>query len=149
MKLWLVFLSALMVSCVSTPQGLTVKQYHLRENMFDHDDDPMVRGEVQRRLHGAVTVDERRDKIGHYYHVTWNAENSADSVDEIVFEYMQSASGSKIKKAVHKNPGGGSCEAHFAITAHDYQRNGRVLAWLTTARRDGKVIATKRSYMWR
>jgi hypothetical protein len=149
MKQWLVLLSLLVVSCVSDPIGLNVKQYHLRENMFNQNGDLMARGEVQRLLHGAVTVEERREKIGQYYHVIWKQESAGMEGDEIVFEYQQASSGSKIKRLVHKTAAAKEMEAHFSIVGDDYRRNGRVLTWRATVRRDGRTIGSQKSYMWR
>jgi hypothetical protein len=129
--------------------GLTVKQYHLRENMFSENNDLMARGEVQRLLHGAVTVEERRQKVGQYYHMIWKQPTDKPRPVEFVFEYLQAGSGSQVKRQVQKGTVLSQAEAHFAITGHDYQKNGRVLAWRASVKRDGQVLATKRSYMWR
>ena len=145
MKQLLVLLSLFFVSCVSDPMGLTVKQYHLRENMFEQNDDQMARGEVQRLLHGAVTVEERRQKIGQYYHVIWQQPEGAVEPVDFVFEYLQAASGSKVKRIVHK----ASLDTYFTITGNDYRKNGRVLAWKVSVRQDGNTVASKQSYMWR
>lgn len=129
--------------------GLTVKQYHLRENMFDENNDLMARGEVQRLLHGAVTVEERRQKVGQYYQVIWKQPREQERPVEFVFEYLQAGSGSKIKRLVQKGTVSTQAEVFFTITGNDYQKNGRVLAWRASVKRDGEVLATKRSYMWR
>lgn len=138
-----------LASCASDPKGLTVKQYHLRESMFDFNNDLMARGEVQRLLHGAVSVEERRQKTGQYYHVIWNPESGSGVPVEVVFEYLQAASGSKIKKQVQRVEGGSQADVYFTIAGNDYLRNGRVLAWRVTVREGGRVIASEQSYMWR
>ncbi|TAE91525.1 MAG: hypothetical protein EAZ81_06040 [Verrucomicrobia bacterium] len=95
---WLLALALIVLaSCSGDPQGLTVKQYHLRESMFRENNDLMARGEVQRLLHGAVTVEERLQKVGQYYHVIWNDDSYRGQEVEVVFEYLQAASGSKVK----------------------------------------------------
>lgn len=149
MKQWLVLLSMLMVSCVTDPIGLNVKQYHLRENMFNENGNLMARGEVQRLLHGAVTVEEKRQKIGQYYHVIWKQDDAGIEADEIVFEYQQASSGSKIKRLSHQAAATKNIDAYFSIVGNDYRRNGRVLSWRATVRRNGQIIATQKSYMWR
>ncbi len=150
MKLLLLLLCLPMISCVTVKDGLTVKQYHLREDMFDEDDDLMVRGEVQRILHGAVTMEERKEKIGQYYHVIWKEEGQWPQPVELVFEYLQAASGSKVKTMVRKgNCHEGQFDAYFSVAGHDYQKNGRVLAWRISAKRNNKELARKQSYMWR
>lgn len=149
MKQWLVLLSLLMVSCVSDPIGLTVKQYHLREKMFEQNDDLMARGEVQRLLHGAVTIEERQQKVGQYYHAIWKQSTSKEQPIEVVFEYLQAGTGSKIKRLVKSGSATNRFDAYFTIAGHDYSKNGRVLAWRTTVRSGGTVVASKQSYMWR
>lgn len=149
MKQLFALLCLCLASCVSDPMGLTVKQYHLRENMFDENNDLMARGEVQRLLHGAVTVEERRQKVGQYYQVIWKQPREQERPVEFVFEYLQAGSGSKIKRLVQKGTVSTQAEVFFTITGNDYQKNGRVLAWRASVKRDGEVLATKRSYMWR
>ena len=149
MKVFLSLLSLLMVSCASDPQGLTVKQYHLRENMFEQNDDQMARGEVQRLLHGAVTVEERQQKIGQYYHVIWQQPVGKPEPIEVVFEYLQAGSGSKVKRLVQNGSVMLRSDAYFTIAGNDYRKNGRVLAWRVTVKRSGSILASKQSYMWR
>ncbi len=138
-----------LASCVSDPHGLTVKQYHLRENMFDQNVDLMARGEVQRLLHGAVTVEERRQKIGQYYQVIWNQPGHSSSSMEVVFEYLQAGSGSRVKRLAQRAPVQDRIDAYFSIVGNDYHQNGRVLAWRVSLKDEGKEIASKQSYMWR
>jgi hypothetical protein len=149
MNRWIMLLCLGFASCVSDPRGLTVKQYHLRENMFQQNVDLMARGEVQRLLHGAVTVEERRQKVGQYYQVVWNQPDSSSSEVEIVFDYLQAGSGSKVKSLERRFPAQDRVDAHFSVVGSDYQQNGRVLAWRVSVKRNGTVIASKQSYMWR
>ena len=150
MKPLLLLLCLPMISCVAVKDGLTVKQYHLREDMFDEDDDLMVRGEVQRMLHGAVTMEERKEKIGQYYHVTWKEQAQSQQPVQVVFEYLQAASGSNVKTMERKgNCHEGRFETYFSVAGQDYQKKGRVLAWRISAKRNNKELASKRSYMWR
>jgi hypothetical protein len=145
----MMLLCLVLASCASDPQGLTVKQYHLREDMFDQNVDLMARGEVQRLLHGAVTVEERRQKIGQYYQVIWNQPGQASSSLEVVFEYLQAGSGSMVKRLVQRAPFHDRIDASFSIVGNDYRQNGRVLAWKVTIKEGGKTLASKQSYMWR
>ena len=145
----MMLLCLVLASCVSDPHGLTVKQYHLRENMFDQNVDLMARGEVQRLLHGAVTVEERRQKIGQYYQVIWNQPGQTSSSMEVVFEYLQAGSGSTVKRLVQSAPFHDRLDAYFSIVGNDYRQNGRVLAWKVTVKDGGKTLDSKQSYMWR
>lgn len=146
----LIFAACLCVaSCYSDPKGLTVKQYHLRENMFRQNNDLMARGEVQRLLHGAVTVEERRKKVGQYYHVIWIQPEDSEQEIEVVFEYLQAASGSKVQRMVQRGKVKERVDAYFEITGDNYFRKGRVMAWRCSIRVNGNEVASKRSYMWR
>ena len=147
---WLLALALIVLaSCSGDPQGLTVKQYHLRESMFRENNDLMARGEVQRLLHGAVTVEERLQKVGQYYHVIWNDASYRGQEVEVVFEYLQAASGSKVKTFRTHGISQKRFDAYFSVVGTDYQRNGRVLAWRVSFRHQGKEIASKKSYLWR
>jgi hypothetical protein len=153
MKYLLAAFCLLIVSCAKTPQGLTVSTYHLRESMFQENDDQMVRGEVQRYLHGAVTVEERSQKIGQYYHVTWKQSDQLTAglagKTEVVFEYLQAASGSKVKRIVQRAQSPAHADAYFTIAGKDYAKNGRVLAWRVSVHNNGETLGSKQSYLWR
>ncbi len=153
MKYLLAAFCLLIVSCAKTPQGLTVSTYHLRESMFQENDDQMVRGEVQRYLHGAVTVEERSQKIGQYYHVTWKQSDQLTAglagKTEVVFEYLQAASGSMVKRIVQRAQSPAHADAYFTIAGKDYAKNGRVLAWRVSVHNNGETLGSKQSYLWR
>jgi hypothetical protein len=151
MKLWK--FSVLMIpvlaqlSC-SAPQVLEVRPLHLREIGGDEGDDPMIRGEHQRRMHGAISVAEQGQKLGYYYTVLWDG-SSGSGPGEVVFEFQQGATGSRVKKMTHRIPAGeGSGKAEFAIIGEDYRKGGRVLAWRCKLIRDGREVASKQSYLW-
>ena len=147
---WLTLLCGIVLtSCATTQNGLTVKQYHLRENMFNVDSDMMARGEVQRYLHGAVTKEERKQKAGQYYHVIWKEPITKAEPVEVVFEYLQTTSGSTVKRQVQRGGSNGTMDAYFTITGNDYAQHGRVLAWHCSVKKHGDVVASKKSYMWR
>ena len=121
--------------------------------MFQENDDQMVRGEVQRYLHGAVTVEERSQKIGQYYHVTWKQSDQLTAglagKTEVVFEYLQAASGSMVKRIVQRAQSPAHADAYFTIAGKDYAKNGRVLAWRVSVHNNGEALGSKQSYLWR
>jgi hypothetical protein len=117
--------------------------------MFDENEDPMARGEVQRHLHGAISVKEREQKIGQYYHVIWNEPMTKPLPTQIVFEYLQAGSGSKVQRVVKESSSPGTVDAYFTIAGDSYAKKGRVLAWRASVKRGGKTLASKQSYMWR
>lgn len=132
----------------STPKVLEVRPLHLREIGGGEDADPMIRGERQRRMHGAISVAEQGEKLGYYYTVLWN-DGDGSVAGEVVFEFQQGATGSRVKRMTHRIPTGeGSGKADFAIIGEDYRKGGRVLAWRCKLLRDGREVASKQSYLW-
>jgi hypothetical protein len=138
-----------LASCAGGAGKLEVKQFTLRDTEVQTGDDPMVRGEKRRLLHGAVSVAEQRQRLGQYYTVQWQDE-SAGGPMEVVFEYQQGASGSKVKRAVQRFAAGEtSGRAEFRVIGDDYTKGGRVLAWRISLVRGGHELANRRSYLWR
>ena len=143
----LLLLVVLISSCGTQEMGLQVKQYHLRERMFEEDSDPMARGEVRRFLHGCVTVEEKLQKVGQYYHVIFRQDET--QAVETIFEYRQAATGSKVIRSSRKSPASKEIHEYFAINGDSYRKKGRVLAWRVRIISHGKTIASEHSYMWR
>jgi hypothetical protein len=140
----------LLGSCVGPPAPLVVKQFKMLDVEIDNSADPMVRGEKQRRLFGAVSGAEQFGRLGAYYTILWRDPKGAGSGEvEVLFEYQQGATASKVKRLSKRF---GSAEAsgkvEFAIIGNDYAKQGRVLAWKTTLTRGGRVVATEKSHLW-
>ena len=137
-------------SCAKAPDPLTVRQYQLRDQVSLDADEPMMRLEKQRRLLGAVSMEERRAKLGQYYTLLWQDEARAGSGEaEIIFEYQQGATASKVKRRVKKFPSSDhSGKAEFSFIGDDYFKGGKVLAWKATLQRGKTVVATRKSYLW-
>ncbi len=135
-----------LLSC-SAPQVLEVRPLHLREIGGDEGDDPMIRGERQRHFHGAIGIQEQSQRLGYYYTVMWDDDSS--EAGQVVFEFQQGSTGSRVKKMTHRIEGGKpSGQAEFAIIGDDYRKGGRVLAWRCKLIRDGREVASKQSYLW-
>ena len=99
-------------------------------------------------FHGAIGIGEQGDRLGYTYTVLWNDASSSDA-GQIVFEYQQGSTGSRVKKMVHTIAAGeGSGRAEFAILGDDYREGGRVLAWRCTLTRGGREVASRHSYLW-
>ncbi len=141
--------------CASGPDkvGFTkVKYYHLKEQNRRAESmsiDPMLRFERQHFLHGAVTVEEKRDRVGHYYTMFWNAGPHRGPVT-LRFAYRQSKAGERIftheqlvKDVKARNT------TSFRITGGNYHRFGRVVAWEATLLESDRVIDTTRSFLWK
>lgn len=111
----------------------------------------MARMEKDRRLHGAVSMAERRAKLGQYYTLLWNDPGGVGQGPvELVFEYQQGATASRVKRMTQRFPASqaeGSVE--FAVIGEDFTKGGKVLAWKATVTRGKRVLATRQSYLWR
>ena len=142
----LIFLAAcLLASCAGSNDALVVKQFTLRDQEPDKEKDPMVRNEKQRRLHGAVSMEERKGRLGQYYTALWHADHGAEK--SIVFRYQQG--GSRIKEMRRDIPAGtAEGKEEFAIIGDDYFNNGRVLAWKMDLIVGGQTIGSRQSYLW-
>lgn len=151
MNLWyLLSVVILLSACAGPPEALVVKQFQLRDEAASSSDEPMVRMEKGRRLHGAVSMAERRNKLGQYYTLLWHDPASAGQGDvELVFQYQQGATASRVKKMVRSFPASSSeGSAEFAVIGEDYFTGGRVLAWKATLKRGDRELASRQSYLW-
>ena len=141
-------LMALVLASCGTPSALDVRPMHLRTLEVAPEDEPMIRGEQQRRFHGAVGVREREQRLGHYYTVLWNDEDTGPEVT-VRFEYQQGSTGSKVLRQEQKFDGGMTHgKAEFKIIGQNYIEQGRVLAWRCSLWRGGREIASRQSYLW-
>lgn len=128
---------------------MEVKSFQLRDAKNEVNEDPMVRGEKLRRLYGAVSVEEQKQRLGQYYTVLWR-DASATSPVEVVMEYQQGGTASKVKREVRKFPAG-STEglAEFSVVGDNFIKNGRVLSWRISLWRGGRELEHRQSYLWR
>jgi len=142
-------LACLLVACTSTDRTLVVKQFTLRDSGNPDRDDPMVRGEIQQRMYGAVSDSERRDRLGQYYTVQWWDQSEVGSPAELVFDYQQAATGSEVKREVRGfDAEATSGQAEFRFVGEEFRKDGRVLAWRVALMRGGYELASKQSYLW-
>lgn len=147
-----IFLVALLIgACAGPPETLVVKQYLLRDEKTGKSSDPMVRMEKTRRLHGAVSMEERRQRLGQYYTIAWHDPDGVGKGPvEVIFEYQQGATASEVKRMTKSFPAGDAAgSAEFAVIGDDYFQVGKVLAWRASVTRDGREIASRQSYLWR
>lgn len=135
----------LLAACSSQTEPLVVKQFTLRDQDGFKEKDPMVRIEKLSRLYGAVSLEERKGRLGQYYTALWSADPGAEK--EIVFSYQQG--GSKVKEMRRSIPAGTAAgKEEFAIIGDDYFTNGRVLTWKMDLVVGGETISSKKSYLW-
>ena len=136
-------------ACSGPTEPLTVKQFTLRDQESSVVDDPMVQNEKLRRLYGAVSVEERKQRLGQYYTVLWNDPKTLGFRREIVFRYQQSGSGSLNKEMRRSlSPKALEGKEEFTVIGDEYFEKGRVLAWKIDFTANGETIASKQSYLW-
>ncbi len=147
---WLIPVSILLLAACAAPEPLSVHSHTVRDQSHDDErDDPMGRNEKLRRLHGAVSMEERKNLLGQYYTIRWNDEAVAKGPVTVVFEYQQGATGSRVKSIRSEFPADlTSGTAEVSVIGEDYFQGGRVLAWRATLLRGNETIATRRSYLW-
>lgn len=146
MKRSYLFAFTLVLSACSAPtEALRVKQYILRDLTPPTEGDPMILHEKNSRLYGAVTLQEREERLGQYITVLWHAKPSSGR--EILFRYRQGGSRIKeMRRALPAEAASGSEE--FNVIGKDYLHNGRILAWKLDLLSNGVTKASKQSYLW-
>lgn len=140
----------LLGACTGSTPPLVVKPFRMLDVEVDKAKDPMVRGEKQRRLHGAITSAERAERLGAYYTLLWSdPAHAGQGPVEVIFEYQRGATASKVLRLTRKfDSAETSGQTEFSFTGKDYLEKGRVLAWKATLTRGGRVVATEQSRMW-
>ena len=136
-----------LVGC-GTREPLVVKQFTVREVDSNTRDDLMVRGEIQKRLYGAIAREDREKRKGQYYSVRWRA-NPAGGPVKVRFQYRQAATGSRLRELVQTvDAGRGTGVVEFSVAGDSYLQGGRVLAWRMILSQDGQHLAEKKSFLW-
>ncbi len=145
---WLTLIAAFLAASCVAPEPLIVTSHLVRDQVHEGEGrDPMARNEKLRRLHGAVSMEERKNLLGQYYTIRWNDSQTKHGPPTITFEYQQGGSDIKsFRREFPKFETSGTAE--FSIIGDNYFNNGRVLAWRATLRRGEQVIATRQSYLW-
>ncbi|MBL47612.1 MAG: hypothetical protein CMP28_01480 [Roseibacillus sp.] len=108
-----------------------------------------LRAEQWYRFHGAVTTEERRNRLGHYYTIEWRgpAELEQEPV-RLVFRFRQAASGSEVRRREISAPAGLKGQAELRVIGPGYLKGGRVLSWHLSYFRGDTLVETRQSYLW-
>lgn len=149
--LGLLFLT--LVSC-GTKEPLSVRQFHLQDTEVSRDyyrskkENRLIRGEINKRVHGAVTLEERNARKGRYYTVSWNNLQATESGIRIVFDYRQGKSGARVKTLEQTFPHSSSGKTEFQVIGPAYEEGGDVVAWRISLYEGSRLVSVKRSYLW-
>lgn len=142
---------AALASCASTGSHIDkVMDLPLKDNRRPDWDTGMLRANANYMLFGAVTQQEREDRLGDYYFVTWSDERP-DLPARLVFSYTQARTGSRVLESIMEyKPGraGGTIREVFAFNGPDRQRDGDILTWKLQLEVNGKVVDSKQSFLW-
>lgn len=145
MRVILAVFVLILVSCSET-ETLRVRQFHLRDTEVVNGHE-FIRGEMSKRLHGAVTLEEREARKGQYYDINWHGLGGVEPVT-VIFEYRQASSGADEKMLKQVMPAAVQGHLELKVTGDAYLKGGRVLAWRITLLDGGKRVARKQSYLW-
>lgn len=152
---WLAAGLGLLLASCSTKQvgaGATITKvnpYHMPDAFAVIDAaDPSLRFERDALLHGAITMDERRERQGDYFTVFWKAEDRTQPV-KVRLEYRQAKTGLTVKSVeqevteVHRNN-----TTKFAFIGNEYVTNGPVTSWRASIVRGKDTLVDYKSYLW-
>jgi hypothetical protein len=121
---WLAILSVCaLVSCVGSKETFHVRQFHLRALKPETAGVDSIRAEIQKRFHGAVSEEEKRNRLGHYYTIKWDGPEG-------------------------RAPAGRKGYRELQLIGPAYLEGGRVLAWHMSFYRGTELIDTRQSYLW-
>ena len=147
---FILLLSLFLGGCAGSKPPLLVKQFQLRDQESTISEEPLIRMEKDRHLHGAISLAERNKLLGEYYTLTWNTPpNSGKGPITLLFQYQQDASASRIKRMIKTfsaSPAHGKTE--FSITGDNYTKGGKALSWKATLLRADRELASRQSYLW-
>ncbi len=146
----LAILAALgLASCSGSKDAVEIRQDHLRAVEDDPDVVASIRAEQLKRLHGAVSAEERRQRLGHYYTIRWDGPEGREGEPvRVLFRFRQAATGSAIRRMEATSPAGRKGAVEFRVTGSQYLERGRVLAWHLSFFRGGELMETHQSFLW-
>jgi len=143
--------ATLMAACQSNAPESAIQRvdyFHLKTLNHTRTDNPMINHQPSQYLHGAISTEERLQRLGNYYTVTWGVENHSAPVT-LRFEYRQAYAGTEIREQVvtvdniRKNN-----KTNFQITGNDYATDGRVVAWRISLEQDNNILGQETSFLW-
>ncbi|MFP6880020.1 MAG: hypothetical protein VCA34_03670 [Roseibacillus sp.] len=147
---WLVILGVFgLIGCAGPKGAVHIRQFHLRALASNTGGVGSIRAENLKRLHGAVSTEEQRNRLGHYYTIKWDGPTGRENEPvRIVFRYRQAATGSEILRMESTAPGGRKGKVELRLIGPAYLEGGHVLSWHMSFYRGGDLIETRQSYLW-
>jgi len=140
----------LLAACQGGPDTAIqrVDYFHLKALQTERTDNPMINHQPRQFLHGAISQEERRARLGNYYTVRWAVDDRSLPVT-LRFEYRQANVGSEVREqTVTINQISRTNKTEFQVTGDDYLSDGRVLAWRLSLEQDGVILGQESSFLW-
>ena len=127
-----------------------VREVPLKTTVVPAEDVGMHRTQATYLLHGAVSQQQRLQRLGQYYFVTWNDANPEQAAT-LVMMYRQGKTGSTVlTKSISYPAGrkGGTQNSVFEFIGDEAREKGEILAWkLVLKDNRGKTISERHSYL--
>ena len=116
-----------------------VREVPLKTTVVPAEDVGMHRTQATYLLHGAVSQQQRLQRLGQYYFVTWNDANPEQAATLVMTKSISYPAGRK----------GGTQNSVFEFIGDEAREKGEILAWkLVLKDNRGKTISERHSYLW-
>jgi hypothetical protein len=140
-----------MASCAGGGADTAIRKvqiFHLKSPRPVASKDYLIASETKKRMWGAISNQERMDRVGNYYTVHWKA-SDINTPAVVRFEYRQANTGSKLftQEQTYGTPSR-SNKTEFTVTGPAYHTQGRVVAWRVQVLQGGQVIGEETSFLW-
>lgn len=128
-----------------------VREIPLKTTEIPTEDAGMHHTQATYLLHGAVTKEQRQQRLGQYYFITWYDAHPEQKAS-LVMMYRQGKTGSSIQtKSISYPVGrkGGTQTSVFPFNGTEAKNKGEILAWkLLLKDGDNHTISERHSYLW-
>jgi hypothetical protein len=110
--------------------------------------DLMIDFERRRRLWGAITYEEIKEKTGQYFTFAWRAKRRANLI--LRLEYRQTNLKNYVQARELNYPDAkGSYTSEIAILGEDYETDGPITSWRAILIENRKIVGLIQSRTWR
>ncbi len=144
---------AAVTSCATTSSIKSISDLPLKDTRLPGMDWQLssMRSNAQYVLYGANSNKERTARLGDYYYVLWHDAQPATPA-RVEMLYTQASTASKIlsRSIVLSEPRSfsGMRKTVFSFNGPQRAKNGDVLSWRINLYSNGKLVDSRRSYLW-
>lgn len=111
--------------------------------------DPMISFNQRRRLHGAVSNEERAQRYGQYFTVDWESLPKTAGTATLEFSYRQQNTAAELhQKQRIVQIKGGEQFTEFAVVGEEFKENGLVTSWQLRIFVEDELVASQSSFLW-